>query len=291
MILSILTKPYPFSNPGINKWKLILSFGIFITLFLYIFQPFGLSDVQSKHKAYIFIGYGFVTMLILTFNIIIELIFSNIFNEKKWVVYKQILWVLWITFTIGLGNLIYSRMIFSFSIFNLHNIVVFQFVTLAVAVLPLTALVLYTQNKYLKQNVVSATSLNEGLQRIDNKQKTDSEIITLWSENRKENISVEANKLYYIESIGNYVKVYYSKETKTEAQILRSTLTRIQENLKSYKNFFKCHRAYLVNISKIDKVTGNAQGYRLKLLNSDVAVPVARSYIKEFNERLQNRGI
>ena len=90
--------------------------------------------------------------------------------------------------------------------------------------------------------------------------------------------------MLFIESYGNYIKVFFIEEGKEKNQVLRSTLKRVEEDLSNLTNMFKCHRAYIVNTSNIINVSGNAQGYKLKLKSSDYEVPVARSYIQAFNK-------
>jgi DNA-binding LytR/AlgR family response regulator len=40
----------------------------------------------------------------------------------------------------------------------------------------------------------------------------------------------------------------------------------------------KCHRSCIVNLDKVVKVSGNAQGFKLHLKETDFVVPVARKY-------------
>ena len=50
--------------------------------------------------------------------------------------------------------------------------------------------------------------------------------------------------------------------------------------------FFRCHRAYIINLDKVEQVEGNAQGYKLKVRGTEERVPVSRSLNKEFSDRL-----
>ncbi|CAM3124532.1 LytR/AlgR family response regulator transcription factor [Vibrio rarus] len=52
-------------------------------------------------------------------------------------------------------------------------------------------------------------------------------------------------------------------------------------------NFFKAHRSYWVNLDKIEEIIPWASAtYRLKMHNSDTLIPVSRSNIKAFRQRL-----
>ena len=50
------------------------------------------------------------------------------------------------------------------------------------------------------------------------------------------------------------------------------------------QHIFRSHRAYIININKIIKSTGNAQGLKLSLKHTDIRLPVSRSYFKKFTE-------
>ena len=111
--------------------------------------------------------------------------------------------------------------------------------------------------------------------------------IIIASENSKDNLAMEANELYCIAAADNYVEVYYLSENKPVKKLMRTTMRSVQSNLKPYSQFYRCHRAYIINLEKVKEVTGNAQGYKLILENFDVLVPVARSMNKEINLRLR----
>jgi len=106
----ILTKPYPKSKDFKRKLLSAFMFGLFVFLFLLIFQPFGINMWQSSYKVLRLMGYGLITSSVLIANsIIIETIFKSWFKEEKWTVWKEILWTLWTVLLIGTLNLLYSN--------------------------------------------------------------------------------------------------------------------------------------------------------------------------------------
>ena len=54
-----------------NKWKLILPISLFIALFMLIFKPFGLSELEIEFRWLILAGYGAVTFIILILDLLI----------------------------------------------------------------------------------------------------------------------------------------------------------------------------------------------------------------------------
>jgi DNA-binding LytR/AlgR family response regulator len=51
----------------------------------------------------------------------------------------------------------------------------------------------------------------------------------------------------------------------------------------------RCHRSYLVSPAAVATISGNAQGYRLTLLDIADEVPVSRSRAAEFFAELRQR--
>lgn len=282
MISEYLKQPYPFH---FRKWKIIISISLFIGLFMLIFQPFGLSQVTGSYKSAFCLGYGVVTMITMIINIvIIQNIFKSWFNNEVWTVLKQIIWLTWIIFSIGLGNFIYT------SIFSLHwswqAFLYFQLFTLAVGLIPIVALTIINQNRLLTENLKSAQEFNNSLK---NEQKsTEDKLITLLSENEKDQFTTELSNLLYIESTGNYIEIYYIRENQLKNILLRSTLKRTELQLGNFASIIKCHRAFLVNASKIVQVKGNSQGLRLALQHTEIEIPVSRNFSKDLKDKLNS---
>ena len=78
--------------------------GLFIGLFMFLFQPFGMINLHIKYKTIFLLGYGVVTMVALGFCVFVLPIFmKGFFCEKNWTVGRQIFFVMLIFFLIGLG--------------------------------------------------------------------------------------------------------------------------------------------------------------------------------------------
>jgi len=283
-----LNQPYPIQELKPNQWLTAILFSVFIVVFLILFQPFGLNGFHNNYKILFLSGYGGVTFVALVFNFFgIKSIFPKIFLVEKWTALKEIIWVLWIFFTIGLGNFLYSGLFFSFTGHFLNDLLVFQIFTLAIGILPVSILVMLSQNKMLKKNLLSATEINSsipGLRKLDSNKAAP---IHLKSENEKDELLFLPEDLLFVESVGNYVKVHFLTREKVETTLLRNSMKNIDKQLEQYPFYFRCHRAYLVNLSRINKVTGNAQGLRLILEETEQTIPVSRGYINSFRERME----
>ncbi len=68
----------------------------------------------------------------------------------------------------------------------------------------------------------------------------------------KKLIPVETDDIYYLESYGNYVKVWTTKDCILTARTLQSFIDSLDANV-----FFKIHKSFVINTSKIKFIQGN----------------------------------
>ena len=69
--------------------------------------------------------------------------------------------------------------------------------------------------------------------------------------------------------------------------LLRMTMKQAEEVTGGSPLVAKCHRAFLVNLRKVVKVSGNSQGYRLLLEGYPEEIPVSRAYSKQVKELIE----
>lgn len=278
-----LGQPYPKME---DRWKIIISISCFISLFILIFQPFQLSQLQSNYRHLILIGYGGITFLALYFNILlIPAYFKNLFKEKEWTVQKQLVFFIWILFTIGLGNYFYTLSIIDSLSFNVRSLFLFQLYTLAIGIFPVVFLVIFTQNKYYKKNLASAAEVNAILSGINGFSANEQKLISFEGQGR-EILSLDPRSVLFIEAMGNYINIHFLQNQKHRSKMLRCSLKEAKKSIEEFPYIFKCHRAFLINLSNMESAKGNAQGYLLKIKGSNMNIPVSRSYIPELKKYL-----
>jgi DNA-binding LytR/AlgR family response regulator len=231
--------------------------------------------------------------------LILPRLLKNFFDEARWTVFKQILWEIWTVFTIGGGNYFFTHRIVDYLSdldYGTMSFFWFQKITLAIAIIPIIVLTLLTQIYLLRKNLNAAKEINAQINAdmkevsielpMDPVQK---QKIVLKSDSQSETLEVDPENILLIESVGNYVEITYQKEKeKTETTLLRSSLRRMERQLKEFPFLFKCHRGFIVNIKRIQKANGNAQGYKLYFNGVEKEIPVARSYLKKFREHMRH---
>ncbi len=285
---NILFQPYPF-NPSKKRAVFnALTFGLFIFLFLALFQPFGLTNYRSETKILELAGYGLVTSSLLVFNtFIFSLAFPSWFSEKNWTVGKNILFTLWVLFMIGLGNLMYSNALHYVHL-GFNAFVFYQGVTVLVGLIPITISTLFVYNKNLSKSIRTANELNKNYPSESNNAD---ESIELPSRNKSEKVELSLNDLLALKAIENYVEIYFSEESQLQKRVIRNTLKEIEVHLKSQPSIQKCHRSYLVNTQQIQSVTGNAQGLKLLLYPDPILeIPVSRSFVDKLKKLAKHKS-
>lgn len=282
-LIKYVKQPFPKAE---SKWITIISISLFVPLFLIIFQPLGISQFEYNHKILFLSGFGLVTFIVLIINLIVfERIFTKFFNEKHWTIWKEFLWLIWVIFCIGLGNALYTLLLLNNSEPNLSVIINFQIATLIIATIPISILIISKQKYLLNKYLISAEEVNKSLHQ----EKTGSiknQIISFYSDNQKDFIEFEISDFLYIESSKNYVEIYLWNENKVTQKTFRSTLKRAIDFFSDTPEVIQCHRAFIVNTSKINNVKGNSQGLRLDLENCDIEVPVSRGYVETIKNKI-----
>jgi hypothetical protein len=258
-------------------------------LFLIIFQPFDLSVWQTPNKTLKLIGFGLVSFLMPTLFgwMVFKLVPKHHF-EDQWKVWKEILLVMGLLMSIALGNLLYGKLIYIAEI-NWKGFINSAIVTVLLGLFPITLAILTKYHRLLQLNLEEAKQANEHIahpnataikdnqERISTSASKDEKNILLIAENEKDKLEIKESDLLYIESQDNYSNVVYLEDGKAKKQLIRSSLKRIESQIQS-ANIKRCHRAFVVNLSKVSKVEGNAAGYKLHFFETETEVPVSRTY-------------
>ncbi|WP_034916235.1 LytTR family DNA-binding domain-containing protein [Erwinia sp. 9145] len=96
-------------------------------------------------------------------------------------------------------------------------------------------------------------------------------------------IVTDINDIYYAEAHEKMTFVY----TRREAYVMSMNITEFCNRLPD-EAFFRCHRSYCVNLSKIREIEPWFNNtYLLKLHDLEFQVPVSRSRVKEFRQLMR----
>lgn len=273
-MFSFLAQPFPRSERSSRRWLLTsVGAGLFVALFLLIFQPFGSASWDDPRKPYILAGYGLVTFgCLVLMGSLFPFFFKRFFDEKNWTVGREILWNVIIIVFIAFGNLAYSVWTMGE---DFGNPFIWLGITAAVGVIPASVITLLSYTRLLRK--YATTDLHVGKHEPETTASPLPETITFTAENEKDALTLAVDDLLFIESADNYSEIVFLQNEKTKKTLLRGSLSRFEEQA-HHPDIVRCHRSYVVNLGQIESISGNAQGYWLQLKNWASPIPVARRY-------------
>lgn len=274
-IVSLLKKPFPEQSSNFGEPKLLAIFSLFVTFFLYIFQPFGIASLASN-KFLFCLGFGAMTFL---GSVIYEFIVGRMLKLKgelgNWTLGKWILNNLGILLVISLANFLFARFAF-FGYIQWELFPIMLYSTFMIGLIPITVLGIFTVLLQEKKYSGIAEDVNRKTSFVPVSNVKDEHSL----------FEIPLSKIRYIQGLQNYVTIAYVDEAgvlkkKTE----RATLKNILDEL-SGSSIIRSHRSYLVNRSAILSASGNAQGLLLSLSDCEREIPVSRSYVSLFRTQI-----
>ena len=251
-----------------TSWRTSVALGVGIFLFLYLLQPFGISQYRGS----IFLmclGFCFMTIFV---QWLCAFFFFKRPSRKDVPITNGyiILYSVAIEFAMAISMTLYAAFFFQMPLtWQLFSTFFYWTFLVWIIVTAIFTLVNYNRmlNSRLEEMIKKTSDEQEGI------------LITLHDQNlRGTDLTLPINNLLYIEARKNNVCVCYIKEGKVVKVELRSTLIALKDDL-PYDNIFQCHRSFLVNINNITSAKGNSNGYQLRLSGCEDIIPVSRTFV------------
>lgn len=281
-INSFLNQPYPYYYHGKLVW--IISGILFVMswAFNYFFEPFQVYVPEHKMD-YFWISFvhAITAPVILIF---MSLLNSRKFVDEKWKIKYEIYFIILFLFLVGIGQFLIRDVIYD----NPNNWSIkylFEEIrnTFLVGSLFISILIPLNFARLNAKHIKNAHLLNQSHDII---KLSPNSIIEIPTNLKTETITLDVNKFVFAKAEGNYVELFILKDKITK-EVKRLTIKELESNLQPFENIIKTHRSYLVNMMHIKDVSGNAQGYRLKLLDLAQSIPVSRNMISHFNSKMK----
>jgi len=263
-LIYFLKRPYPEQKDNQSYLLGIALISIFITLFLFTFQPFDLH-LASDHPFIVCLGFGVITFIV---SILYDFILHRVFHVKtkgqEYTLGKWIVITMGLILVIGIANYLFLDYLLQFHYVSLGNMILSTFL---VGLFPLVFLGSMAVVKGERKYEAIAEDINQRPPRPDDKS------IQVFG--------IDSNHIRYVEAMQNYIRLWYLENDTLVNKTERSTLSTFEDQIKSTA-LKRCHRSYIVNPSMIQKVTGNAQGLQLKLKDVKETIPVSRKFVDDF---------
>jgi len=254
-----------------------------IFAFLLLFSPFGVYEPEFKlHYFLICFFHAFSPALIL-------FLYFGIYNyikrnqHKNWTLFQEYKHVGIFLFLTGIASFLMRDLIYNnpknWSLRYLYEEIRNCF---------LAGILFYfflrMAGFYFKSKEGSAFVLQFVPLKKETKKTAISPTLFINTQVKQDDFTLNLEDLLFVKADGNYIELTKSNNEEATVELKRISLTQFEKQISDYPHFFRCHRTYLVNMFKIEKVSGNSQGYLLSFHNTDAKVPVSRNQIESFNQ-------
>jgi len=258
---------------------LVGGFSIFTYTFLLIYQPFGAAEIQEG-RAFFLLGFALNVLIALSFNyFLLPKMLPKWLNPETWQIKKEIIYEIWSFCLIAILNFSYNSTIGK-DIAPQHSLLGFVGISISIGIFPVLGLLFLTEKYLNQQNREKAQQLNQQTP-LASKRNTD-ELIRIQADTLKSPLfEVNLQDFLFAVSDNNYTTIHFLNDDLFQTQLLRVSLKKVETQLEPFPEIIRCHRSYIINKTKIQKVSGNARSLNVQLENYTSLIPVSRSFSKE----------
>ncbi|NJB71382.1 hypothetical protein GGR42_001844 [Saonia flava] len=281
-ITAFLKQPYPFYYGGKNFLLFNLLVFLLALAFNYLIEPFNVYVPEHKMDYFWISLIHSFTPIVVAFLLLPFL--WNPKNEENWNLGKEAFLLAIFLFLIGLIQFLIRDIIYD----NPNNWSWRYFFeeirnTFLVGIFMLSILLPWNHNRLNRKNSRKAQEL--GIVNSFEKQKQSP--ISIKTQLKGDDFDLNVADFLFAKAEGNYVELHVKTETSTNKLLKRISIKELESQLNSIPHIFRTHRSYLVNLLFIASISGNAQGYRLKLRDSEEMISVSRNMISKFENQLK----
>ncbi|HET6557585.1 MAG TPA: LytTR family DNA-binding domain-containing protein [Prolixibacteraceae bacterium] len=263
-----------------RKLFLRISFGVF--LFVLFFQPFSLDHFDFNNRLLIVAGLAGIVFLIM---VLVRAAFIWIIPYDDQRAQEPIV----LSYLGGFLILALSSMAFAFYLRYVGSVEITlytMFKIILICLFPPVSLALFDEIRELKQQNEVIKMEKEKIDKEIQKYEHDylNKSVVFNSENSTENLTLLLSDVTLIKSADNYVEIVFVEDKLLKKKLIRNTLKNIEQQVKPYPNFIRCHRICIVNIHYIDQLNRKFNNYWLTIKGSNEEIPVSRQYLLKLKE-------
>lgn len=255
---------------------------LFLTVFMILYHPFDASGSRWFNFRVSMFVYSLGASLIALF-IILLLKRTRFFGRKKrWTLSRELLSIYIVLQGMGIAVFLLGFIMednSTMSRWNLHTFLDSCKNTILIGIIPF---MYFTATNYRYLLVGDGPAFFDMEEESEDKAGP---LIHVSSSLKKESLSFRVNELLFLSSDGNYVD-FYLRGDKTPRKIpIRNSISNIEQQFREIPHYFRCHRAFIVNLKTVVSKKGNALGYQLTLQDCPHKIPVSRQKVKAFDKR------
>jgi hypothetical protein len=297
MMASFLQRPFPpFADSRRSGWAAFFA-ALIVFAILFLGEPFQLDTVPLNTKFTLSLAYAAATLLVSTlFLVLLPFFFPSLFDSRRWKVSKEILFFCILLACISVVNA-WVNAIANQIPFTMGMLFRMTGNTLLVGIVPVALSIFVKQQVLLRHYQQGAIAINEAVAEKTNQHvnsipdtlaSPSATSLLLTGDNQGETLNLLPAQWMAAEANDNYVRIFFDQPTGEGSVLFRTTLKKMEAQLQGHAGIYRCHKSFLVNLQKVSHLSGNAQGYRLHLVNSELQIPVSRSLNSELKEKLKN---
>lgn len=261
---------------------LSISFGVF--LFILFFQPFSLDHFDFNNRL-IFIG-G-IAAIVFFFMVMIRVVFKKLFEkyEHKYPEYELPgyfgSFLIWTFVSVSLVFYLHFVGQIEMSFYQIFKIAL-------ISLAPPTILRIHDNIKELKETNHRLLDEKHQAEKMvaQFQEETQNQEIEFISDNQSENLKVFIKDVVLFKSADNYVEILYRDEDTYKKRLIRNTLKNIEQQIKPFQNFFRCHRTSIINAKFVERIRKNYNNHWAVIKNYTEEIPVSRPYLIKLKEAL-----
>ena len=279
-----IDQPYPFYYKGKKLWQICVVIFLLAFFFNYVIKPFEIDYSELRFDYFwIAIAHSTVPIVLLIF---LALLFSQSpIATEDWILKKEIIFISIFLIITGLGQFLIRDLIYNnnenWSLVHLLEEIrntIFGGLPLALLIISINLNIQFFKNSNKASELTGELASNQTSSR-------DNELI-IETDVKSETFQMQIDQFLFAKAAGNYTELMLLNENQTAQEVKRLKLKDLELLLENFPQILRTHRSYLVNRNYIKSISGNAQGYKLKLKNYTETIPVSRTYLQHFNEHL-----
>jgi len=273
------SKIYQVQNFLKSYFAVFLSIGFGVFLFILFYQPFPLDDFDFNNRLIFIAGFAAIVFLIMIIiRISFLLFFLNINPRTTLPVFIQ-----------GFLIFVLSSVAFAFYLYYVGKVPISFYIMLKVSLICLAVpiiLWLYDFIKHLKISNILLSEERKSLQKRITEYQDNymNQPVVFTSDNGADTIKLMNSDVAFIRSADNYVEVVYLETDEFKRKLIRNTMKDIEQQIKAYSNFIRCHRICIVNIHFIEKLNKSNDSYHISIRGYEEKLPVSRQYLLRLKE-------
>lgn len=278
----LLSVPHPIGF----GWAYALIPAFAVLFILTILGPYGFANLPFIERLPRALPFAVITGLAAPINLMIaKSILPKSMDEANWTIGHEFIYNTYDIVLIGFWNATFLHFIGKSEAPFIELLLRIELHTLMIGIIPIIALIGFKNSESLKKQLSQVRKINEELKK--EKVKAAHDLVSFYSENGKFEIKLFPRDILFLKSDGNYLEIFYKKNEDNEAKhLIRNRLKHVSDLLPK-ETFFQCHKSYIINLEKINRIDRNARDLTLYLYGSKHEIPVSRSKSGELLEALK----